>query len=439
MCSACLPAHPPQADHHVFPITLLPIYFQDSTGVLLRQGELIDQLTAELETQGKGLRGKLERKVIDTFDQIHNYLQKMRTNTLEEVRKYASDWEKEYELLTQRLFQIKYNPEWQAETELELLISREDRQGIADFHSNMLDWVFDMDEYKRKWETLSHFRCCSYLRSSIPYEPSCIAVANGQTHLFSLPSLEQLSVPEDLAWLEGSLLLLPSTEWFFCDFKVCNIISYDFTSLQKICELKENRQLAGLVHYRNCVYLFGGHSNMSVSNTVECVDISKKCTRLLAGVLPLSFFGSQPCRQGHMVYFGPVLTSKKGYKYNLLTERLEFAPFSYENSGHSEALAFPENEVVVLSDSGVCTFHSKGQECYALSEATKIVYMSNTAPVRLQGNWYLTAHNRGSTVLIVMSESTREPQQVRELEQPDLMQRLMRGQVSLDSFLSKRS
>jgi hypothetical protein len=362
----------------------------------------------------------------------------MRTNTLEEVRKYASDWEKECELLMQRFFQIKYNREWQVETELELLIMREDRQGIADFHSNMLDWVFDMEEYKRKWETFSHFRCFSYLRSSVQYEPSCIAVANGQTHLFSLPSLEPLSVSEDLAWLEGSLLLLPSTEWFFCDIKACSVISYDFTTLQKTCKLKEKRKFPGLVYYRSCVYLFGGHSNKRVSYTVECVDILKKSTRLLAGVLPLSFFGSQPCRHGHIVYFGPVTLSKKGYKYNLVTERCEFSPFSYEGTGHSEALAFPDNEIVVLSDSGAYSFHSKGQECYRLSEATDVRFVSDTASVRLQGTWYLTAKSQENTVLIVMPESTRELQQVREIEKPDIIQRMMRGQVSLDRFLTNR-
>ena len=49
VCSACLHNHyPSRGEHHVFPMSLLPVKTQDSSGALLRQGELVDELSAAL-------------------------------------------------------------------------------------------------------------------------------------------------------------------------------------------------------------------------------------------------------------------------------------------------------------------------------------------------------------------------------------------------------
>ena len=436
ICSVCMPVHhPPRDNHHVFSVCLVPVFNQDETGALLRQGELIEELSAAVQTQAKGLQEKLVQKVAETFDGLQRHLHEMRVHTLEQVIKYAKEFESESELLLEKLRRMKYRAEWQAETELEALIQREDRKELAEYQRDIVGWVFEMEEYKHKWETLGRLRSWKYLLAPPSYEPNCFAVANGQTHLFALPTLDQLSVPESLAWLDGSLLCLPSTEWFFNDYQQCHLISSDFTQKRLICDMKEKRQFAGLAHYRRCVYLFGGHTKNAVSHTVECVDIERKSTRLLACSLPLSFFGAMPCRQGPKLYFGPLTLCSRGYQFDLATEQFTKAPFSYQGHSNSQALAFPLDEVVVLSASGIYSFDCQGAECFQLKGENNTNFLSHTAPMRQQGVWYIETQSEESNMLLVMSESTKELQEARAMQKPDMLQRMLRGHGSLDSFL----
>jgi hypothetical protein len=412
-------------------MSLLPVYIQDDTGALLRQGELIDELSAALQKQAKELKAKLTKKVGDTFDTLQNLLKESRENAIAQVTKYANEFEQESNALVQKLVDMKYQPVWQANTELEAIIQREDAQAIAELKSCGAGWVFEMEEFKRKWKSLSRFKNWKYLLQPIAQEASCFAVANGKTQVFSLPSIQPLRVPTHLAALRGSLLCLPSTEWFLCETTMCHMIAPDFSSKRTICSLLDPRNEPALAYYHNCVYLFGGHTSKSASFTAECVDLDSRSTRILACPLPISFFGVVPCRCQDTLYFGCVLFYQGGYIFHLPTERFDQFEINFDRGGNSIAIFTINDEIVFLTNSGMYTYLFQLNECCKLTENSGLEYNCGTMPLRHQGSWYILGFNAKSQtkMILAMDEQNKDIRHMRNIEEPmDLLRQMLLDQ-----------
>ena len=293
VCNDCLPKHPPSDSHHVFPLSLLSIFHQDSTGTLLKQGKLIDELCSILEQQAKDLKSKLVQKVAKTFDLIEKYVQDAREQALAQVIKYAEEFERESSRMSNLLQTRKYTSDWQPSTELEMLLQMEYRKATAELESSAPDWIFELEVFKTDWERYSRCVNWKYLQQPPAKEPSCIEVANGREQLFSLPDLCPIEIPEPLCSLVGNLLCLPNTDWFLCDPIQCYQLSPDFTSVQESCLLKISRREPCLAAYRNSVYVFGGICDLGLSCRAECVDLNSRVSRVLACDLPLSNYSLQ--------------------------------------------------------------------------------------------------------------------------------------------------
>jgi len=420
ICSACLPSHhPPHDDHHVFPLSLLPIYHQDSTGALLRQGELVDFIATTIATHSESLRVKLVRKVADTFDTLQKHLQDCREKALLEVIKYAKEFENDAAEIAARLKEVKYDANWRAKTELEDIIFTENRQLAEKLQGELADWEFSLEEYMRKWDSLSRFKQWKYLlRPCDAQEPTCFLVTNGKTQLFALPSIQPLPVSEAMAWLSGSVLCLPNTEWFYSEQTVCFIISPDIARKATICGLKEFRSFPGLSHYHGSVYLFGGHTKMGVSITAECVDLANRSSRVLAQPMPSSIFSSVPCRHSDFLYFGCISGNCSTFVFHLPSEKFEHSPISYEYEGNSLALALPDDEILVLAQHGLYSYHYQAKECFKLGVVDRITFMSATVPVKYQGVWVFLGRNEEEQMVLAMDERNKEVKLVGEVEIP---------------------
>ena len=427
VCGSCMSLHhPPREEHHVYPITLLPVFHQDSTGSLLRRGELLDKLMTAWQEQTSGLRPRLVKKVADTFDSLQKLLQESREKALAQVIKYAKEFESESVAIVEKLKSLKYKIDWQPDTELEEIIQREDTKALSELQSSVADWTFELEEFQKKWESLSRLKNWKYLLKAPAQEPCCFAVANGKTQVLALPSLQPLTVPPHLAELDGSLLCLPSTEWFFCDTTSCSLITPDFSSQRNLCTLNVSRRESALAYYHNCVYIFGGHSIKGVSSTAECVDLDSRSSRTLACPLPITFFGVAPCRHEDTLYFGCVLFYQGGYIFHIPTERFDHLSIHFDSAGLSIAMSFPNDEIVFLSYSGLYTFLLQGKEGLKLAEGTDTNYNSETVPVRQQGIWYFIGVSDNVKVICAMEETDKEIRHVGVIEKPvDFLQQLL--------------
>ena len=426
VCALCIPSHhPPDDKHHVFPLNLMPIYHKDYTGKLLTQGELIDITVDHLETEIKTGKRRMIQHVASVFDKLEAHLQAEREKTLSDVIKYAREFEWEMKCAVERLKEMKYQENWVPNCELESLIQQE-----VNICSQILAWEFDMEEYKRKWKSLSRVKPWKYLLKEVEKEGSRFVVVNGKTQVFELPTLKRVEVSEELAWLEGSMLCLPSTEWFFSETKTCYLLSPEITTKTVICKLQEKRSLPGLSHYRNNVYLFGGNHSRGVSYTVECVDLDSRTSRLLARAMPSSFSYTVPCRHGDKLYFGSSNASEFSLVFNLQTELFEKSAISYSTNDSSVSLALPYSEIVVLANHGVYSHTCEATESYPLSEGSSLLYLSGTVPVRYQGVWYFMARDESNQMIYTLDERSKDIQQVLVLERgPNILEKLMRGKM----------
>lgn len=420
VCSTCLPNHYPSRDkHQVFPMYLHPQYLKDNTGTLLKQGEILDRISAALQKQAKELKAKLTKKVKETFDTLYSLLTESRECALVQVNKYAEEFEQESLTLVHKLAAMKYEPAWQANTEFEAIILREDVQEIAELETCVADWVFEMEEFKQKWKSLSRCKNWKYLLGPVPQEPSYFAVANGKTQVFSLPSLQPIRVPTQLSTLKGSLLCLPSTEWFLCETTLCHRVAPDFSSKRTICSLKEPRKKAILAYYRNSVYLFGGHNGNFISSYVECVDLDSKSARTLACFLPVPFVHSVPCRYKNSLYFGQMFLYRSSFIFHLDTERLDLLELDIGYASSCIAIPFPNNEIVFLTNKGIFGFLIQDNYTYPIVEGSQITYKGNTVPVCYQGYWYFLGKNEDMPLLFTLEVSNKDLKSVGVYEKPD--------------------
>jgi len=418
VCSGCLSLHhPPREKHHVFAIGLLPLFHQDCTGTLLLRGELLDQISTAWQEQASGLRPKLVKKVADTFDSLQKLLQESREKALAQVIKYAKEFESESVAIVEKLKSLKYKIDWQPDTELEEIIQREDTKALSELQSSVADWTFELEEFQKKWESLSRLKNWKYLLKAPAQEPCCFAVANGKTQVLALPSLQPLTVPPHLAELDGSLLCLPSTEWFFCDTTSCSLITPDFSSQDDLCTLNVSRRNPALAYYHNCVYLFGGYTGMIVPSTVECVDLDSHSIRNLACPLPISVLGSLPCRYKDFLYFGCVRLCSKGHIFNLETERLVELQIDFETPNVSLAFPFPNDEIVFLVNSGTFTFLVETKDFFQIAEGSDMSLDSYTMPLGYRGVWYFLGVIDGTKRLFSIDESSKDISQVGEFEE----------------------
>lgn len=418
VCAACLPKHLiPGSNHMLYPMDLLPVYSQDNSGRLLRQGELLDKFAVILTEKSHEIRPILIKKVTDTFEELHQFLQDSKTRALTKVNSYTNEFEAQCAAAIQQLETMKYNLHWTARTELEAAVLGEDWTLVEDLRGNPADWTFDLDEYKKKWESLSRLKNWNYLFQPPAQEPHYIAIANGKTQLFSLPAMNQVQVPTKLARLDGSLLCLPSTEWFFCDNHSCHQISSDFSAMQPLCELREHRINPGLAYYQGLVYLFGGHRTSFLSCTVECINLDDRSSRYVSNHLPVACHKCMPCRIGNILYFGALPMLCSVYLFHLPTERFEAASVRFEEPGSSISMAFPNNEVIFLS--GGCVFAYRSQESEVVKMGVGIVedFDGIMAPVKVGTTWYFLGKTTDVNTILAMSESDKEIQHVGVFEE----------------------
>ena len=436
VCSACLPKHhPPRGRHQVFPLCLLSEFYKDNSGKSLRQGELIDKISAALLEQAKGLKVNLVRKVASTFDALEVHLQNSREKALIQVIKYVNEFERESAAMVQKLRDMKYSRDWIPRSELETIIQSEDKEAISDLISSVADWNFELEEYKRKWDSFSRLKNWKYLQKPPAQEPSCVAMANGKTQVFALPTLQPVTVSPELALLEGSLICLPTTEWFFCDAIACHLISPEFSGKRLICNLQEQRKDAGLVYCQGCVYLFGGRTNEGICSTAECVDLDIQSSRMLLSSLPLSFYNCTPCRQGKTLYLGCFPLWSGCFSFHLISERFEMLPITFQLPGMSLSLALPNSEVIVLSDTSIYTYQTHASTYSQLPAISNIEYMSITAPVRHQGVWYFLGNSNDLYMLFSLSETSKQLKQEGTFEKPlNLLERMLAGELDLGAL-----
>jgi hypothetical protein len=274
----------------LYPMSLFPVHAADSTGRLLKQVEAVERFISVLAESSQGIRSLLVQKVTDTFDELQRQLLDTRERTLSRVHSYVNEYEVMCTTTVERLTAMKNNPQWVGETDLETAIQAENWAMIDQLIGNPVDWTFELDEYKQKWESLGRFKSWKYLFQPSEQEPKCIAIANGTTQVFELPTLRPLSASAPLQDMRGALLCLPTTnEWFFSDSHSCFMITPDFQARRFLCDFRENRICPGMAYYRGLVYLFGGRQKEFILSTVECVSLDYQSSRL--GIVPL---GSLP-------------------------------------------------------------------------------------------------------------------------------------------------
>lgn len=433
VCSTCLPKHhPPRSGHQVFPLCLLSEYMKDSSGKSLRQGELIDKISATLLEQAKDLKVKLVHKVASTFDALEVHLQNSREKALIQVIKYSNEFERESAAMVQKLKDMKYVKDWVPSSELEAIIQSEDKEAIFDLISSVADWTFELEEYKVKWDSYSRLKSWKYLLKPPAQEPRCIAVANGKTQIFALPTLQPIAVSPELAFLQGSLICLPTNEWFFCDATTCHMINPNFTEQRLICDLHVQRLEPGLVYGRGCIYFFGGYNNNGICSTAESVDPDCKSSRTLMCSMPLSFFHCTPCRHGDLIYLGYFSTWSSCFSFHLSSEVFERLPIHSKTSGPSVSLALPNSEVLILSNSGLYTYSTNGTNLSQLPAISNIDFMATTVPVRHQGVWYFLGSSNSIYMLFSLNETSKQLKQERTFEKPlSLLERMLSGELDL--------
>jgi hypothetical protein len=416
----------------VFPLCLLSEFLKDHSGKLLRQGELIDNISAALLEQAKDLKVKLVQKVASTFDALQVHLQNSREKALIQVIKYANEFERESAAMMQKLRDMKYSNDWVPRSELETIIQSEDKEAISGLISSVADWTFELEEYKRKWDSFSRLKNWKYLLKPPAQEPRCIAVANGKTQVFAVPTLQLIAVSPELALLQGSLICLPTTEWLFCDTIACHLISPDFTGKRMLCNLQEQRLDTGLVYSQGCIYLFGGRNGKGVCSTAECVDLDSQSSRMLLCSLPLSFYNCTPCKQGNMIYLCCFPLWSGCFSFHISSEHFERLPINFKNPGFSVSLALPSSEIIVLSYTGMYSFQTHATTYSQLPAISNIEYMSLTVPVRHQGVWYFLGNSNAVYMLFSLNEASKQLKQEGTFEEPlNLLERMLSGQLDL--------
>ena len=409
MCAACLPHHlVSSGNHRLYPLSLIHVYWEDEAGRYLKQGETVDRFNAVLTESLQGIRPLLVKKVTDTFEELQRQLAATQEKTLSRVHSYVNEFEVMCTDTMERLTAMKYSPQWVGETDLEIAIQSENWVAINELIANPIDWTFELEEYKRRWESLDRFKSWKYLFQPSEQEPKCIAIANGTTQVFELPTLKPLRPSAPLQDMRGALLCLPTNEWFFSDSHSCFTITPDFQARRFLCDFQENRICPGLAYYRGLVYMFGGRQKECLLSTVDCVSLDYQSSRLLPALLPISLQRCVPCRHNDTLYFGAIPAICAIFLFRLATERFEVTQINFTEPNISIALAFPNDEVIFLSQGGTYAYQTHQSEVDKIGMGSIEEFDSEMVPVKRQGIWYFFGKTNEVNSILSMSERDRE-------------------------------